>query len=375
MKWGWLSLLSGLLGLLVLYATFPIMFGSAWLAHAVAAGLAGGAAWLALRRSTTDFGAIVRAVNAGFAIALTLAVALSVMAWPPVVEQAKVMAGNRPFCIQVADNARASYRPAGALLDLFGLTMRSQSQVLHHAILVIGAGNEPQLFHWSHRKQEFVPGVLNQNAGYGPGITCLPRRDFAGGLPVLFPRGSADRYVRFSSQDTFLIPAAYQPRWSGSAGGSLSIAAPAPDFAPLNKSWDQLPPFERDSNWVFVQWNAGWLQSLMASTDAEAAEPQTEFGLQKQRIVRHGRDGKDYESQRYTVPGDRAESGAVSTLIHCSPSSATLPKSCQHRFLHGQRHYYFRHRPEDVPRWLEMQKKVLGLFASFEPRSAAQAQR
>jgi hypothetical protein len=375
MKWGWVSLLSGLLALLVLYAAFPIMFGSAWLAHAVAAGLAGGAAWLALRRSTTDFGAIVRAVNAGFAIALTLTVALSVMAWPPVAEQAKATAGDKPFCIQVADNGRASYRPASAVLDLSGLTMRSQSQVLHHAVLVVGAGDDPQLFHWSHRKQEFVAGVLNQNAGRGPGITCIPRRDFAGSLPVLFASTSPDHYVRFSGPDTFLIPAAYQPRWSGAANGSLLIVAPAPDFAPLNKSWDLLPPFERDSNWVFVQWNSNWLTSLMASTDGEAADQQSEFGLQKQRIVQRGRDLKDTESHRYIVPADRAGSGANPTLILCYPSSEKLPKSCQHRFLHGSRHYYFRHRPEDVPRWQEMQTRVLGLFASFEARGAAQAQR
>jgi hypothetical protein len=374
MKWAWLSLLSGLLGLLIFFATFQ-MFGSSWIAHAVAAGLAGIAAMLALRRATTASGTFVKAVNAGLAIGLSLGIVLSIQSWSTVIEQAKATAGNKPFCIQVADNGQASYRSAGALLDLSGLTLRSQSQVLHHAILVVGDGEDPQLYHWSYRKQEFVPGALNQRAGRGPSITCIPRRDFAEALPVLFPQTSADRYVRFSGQDTFLIPAAYQPRWSGAVNGSLLIVAPAPDFAPLNTSWDRLSALERDSNWVFVQWNPDWFLSLIASNDGQVIEQGTVFGLQKQLIVWRGRDSKDYESHRYIVPADRADSGANPTQIRCAPSSQQMPKSCQHRFLHGRRHYYFRHQPDHMPRWQEMQKKVLDLFASFEARSAAQAQR
>ncbi|MBX9843201.1 MAG: hypothetical protein K2Z80_15475 [Xanthobacteraceae bacterium] len=328
---------------------------------------------LALRHPTTGSGAIFKAVNAGLAVGFSLGIVLSMTSWSSVVEQAKATANNKPFCIQVADNGQPSYRPADTLLDLSGLTLRSKFEVQHHAILVVGDGEDPQFFHWSYRKQEFVPGVINQRvAEYGPGVTCIPRRDFADGLPMLFRQTSADRYVRLSRQHTFHIPAAYQPRWSSR---SLWIAAPAPDFAPLKTAWDRLSARERDSNWVFVQWNSDWLLGLMASTDGQAAEQETAFGLQKQLIVQRGRDSKDYESHRYIAPADRPASGANPTLITCPPPSGQMLKSCQHRFLHGSRHYYFRHRPEDVPRWQEMQKKVLDLFASFEVRNAEHSDR
>jgi hypothetical protein len=373
MKWVWFSLLSGLVGLYIFFATFQMLFGSAWIAHAAAAGLACIAAILALRRTTTASGTFLKAVNAGFVIGFSLGIVLSISSGSSVVEQAKLTAGNKPFCIQVADNGQPSYRPAGTLLDLSGLTLRSQFEVQHHAILVVGDEEDPQFFHWSYRKQEFVPGVINQRvAEYGPGVTCVPRRDFAHGLLLLFPQTSADRYVRFSKQDAFHIPAAYQPRWSSR---SLSIAAPAPDFTPLKTSWDRLSAHERDSNWVFVQWNPAWLLSLMASTDGQAIEQGITFGLQKHLIVWRGRDSKDYESHRYIAPADRPDSGINLTRITCPPPSGQMLKSCQHRFLHGSRHYYFRHRPEDVPRWQEMQKKVLDLFASFEAHNVAQPDR
>jgi hypothetical protein len=369
-RWAGAGLLSGLAafyGLSVLQSTLR----PAWIAHAVVLGVIAVciAAMLAprwvgpSRRAQAAAGA---AASAGFGAAFVLCLVASLTSLQTVGERAAEAAKGAPYCIQVADNSQGSYEPARARLDLSGLTMWSLSRVLHHAILVVGDDAGPRFMHWSYRNQDFVAGASNWKPGeYDPAVTCIPQRDFARHLPIVFPNPSASRYVRLSSREAFLIPDAYQPRWSGGQTRSLVLATGAPDFQPLDRSWSRLSAWERDSNWVFLEWNPDWLLSLMSSIDGRAVDQGTEFGLRKTLIVFHGKDGKDYESYRYTLDNGGSDSDGT-TLIQCGTATAKLPKSCQHRFLKGGRHYYFRQRPEDVPHWREMQQKLLGLFASFE---------
>jgi hypothetical protein len=192
------------------------------------------------------------------------------------------------------------------------------------------------------------------------------------GLGMILPQAVDSDYVRFSKIEAYRIPKAYQARWSGGPGRRLSLAIAAPDFLPLRTPWADLTPGARDSNWVFVDWNPTWLLDLMKSAPGgEIVEQSTEFGLQKIKTVSFGRDSKKYEGYRFTVHADGHPHSTINTtLISCGAPSEAVPKSCQHRFLNKGRHFYFRHRPEDVPDWQRMQKRVLDLFASFEVQGA-----
>lgn len=241
----------------------------------------------------------------------------------------------------------------------------------HHAILVVGEASNPRLYHWSYRRRAFEPGVLNgQVEGSGPAVTCLPVRDFAGQRLALVARSSDSNYVRYSAQGTYRIPSVWQAKWSGGMNPTLLLATTAPDFRPLSRRWSDLAPEERDSNWVFVQWNPEWVLSLIRKAPSgNVVEQSTEFGLSKTKTVTHGRDGKDYVGYGYLVYADGH--GINTTVIGCGMPSDAVPKSCQHRFTNNGRHFYFRHRPEDVADWRGMQQRIVELMDSFEARDGA----
>jgi hypothetical protein len=291
-----------------------------------------------------------------------------------VARRAADVAGSSPYCIQVA--RAGNYGPARSLLDISGLRMWARGGgapvMHHHAILVVEGEPGPKLLHWSYRRGEFVPGVLNERMeGYGAAITCEPKPDFAGGLPLVVSQTSGADYVRFSGQEAYRIPGSFHAKWSGGSSRSLQLAAGAPDFLPLAFRLDDLTFNERDANSIWVDWRPDWLLRLMKSTPRGTLfEEGTEHGLQKTRIVSQGRDSEEYVGYRYLVHADGQPDGINTTLISCSMPSEAFPKTCQHRFLHDGRHFYFRHRPEDVPNWRGMQARVVGLFASFQVRSA-----
>jgi hypothetical protein len=374
MKWIWVGLLSGLTGFYI-FSLFH--FRSAWIAHAIAVGFVVAAIVIvtALWRAKSENRIRIAGLNGfiiGVAVASSLCILASIASLLSVTKQARSAAGDAQFCIQVPDN-RGDYRPAGALLDFSGLTMWADGsgsvRLQHHAILVVGNETDPKLYHWSYRKRKFEAGVLNEKV-YGPALTCTPTRNFIDSLPTFFPRTDETQYLRFSKQEAYRIPNIYQPRWSGGQGRTLRLAAKPPDFGPLKTQWKDLPWLEWDRNSVFIERNPNWLLSLLKSNpEGQVVEQGTEFGLQKRLIILDGRDGKRYESFQYRVYGNETNS-LNTTLVSCSAGSDRFPPSCQHRFLNGGRHFYFVHRPEDVPQWREMQKKVLDLLASFEVSGA-----
>ncbi|HEV7598668.1 MAG TPA: hypothetical protein VGO49_00185 [Bradyrhizobium sp.] len=300
-----------------------------------------------------------------------LAIAASTATSFLVAQRASHTAGSAPYCIQVADE-KADYKPARTLFELSGLRMWAKREsgmyMQHHAILVVG----DEMFHWSYRNHDFVAGVINGRLeGYGPTLTCVPKHNFIGSLPMVFARASEHDYIRFTQREAYRIPKTYQSQWSGGSSRFLYLTTVAPDFLRLQTRWADLPPHQRDSNWVSVTWKPAWLLSSMeAAPGGEIVEQSTEFGLQKSKIVSYGRDSKKYEGYRYLVYADGRPKGVNTTLITCGTPSEMFPRSCQHRFLNNGRHFYFRHRPEDVPNWQGMQKRLLDLFASFEVQSA-----
>ena len=310
----------------------------------------------------------MKSIWLGCVLAVLLVTAIGIASPRSVASAAREIAGDAPFCIQVADDARDDYKPARAWLDLSAFTMRARSGSMvenHHAILVVGDEMAPRLFYWSYWRQTFVAGVLNEQT-WPPALACMPERGFLDRLPVLFGKGGGTQYIRFSPREAYRIPRGYQPRWSGGHSRILSLMVAAPDFTLMPARWDDMSPKERDSNSLFIEWNPQWLLGLVAAAPSgEVVRRDMAFGLRHRAIVWHGRDGKTYDGDEYV-----AAAGPDSNVTHisCGASSAAFAKSCQHRFLYGGRHFYFRHRPEEVVRWQAMQRTVINLLASFEVR-------
>lgn len=290
----------------------------------------------------------------------------SLLVW----RSAEGTAGGQPYCIQIADGT-SDYRPARSWLDLSAFAMRATRDgplyLQHHAILVVGARADPKLFHWTYRHSAFEAGVLNGKVvGRGPAITCIPERRFVATLAILFAKSSDDSYINYSGHETYRIPDVWQPKWSGGMTPTLRLGTTAPDFRPLNRRWGDLQPGERDESWLFIEWNPEWLLSMMSgASNQNIVERAMEFGLSKEKsITRSSRDGKDYTGYRYFTYGDGHEINT--TMIGCGVPSEALPKSCQHRFINKGKHFYFRHRPEDVADWKGMQQRVVELMDTFE---------
>jgi hypothetical protein len=109
---------------------------------------------------------------------------------------------------------------------------------------------------------------------------------------------------------------------------------------------------------------------MRAAPGGNVVEQSTEFGLAKSKTITHSSDGKEYIGYRYLAYADDGHdtNTTVTTVIGCGSPSKAVPKSCQHRFINKGRHFYFRHRPEDVAEWQSMQRRILDLMDSFEVR-------
>lgn len=311
----------------------------------------------------------------GLIVAVTaLVVATSAATSFLVARGAEEIAGSRPYCVQIADGT-SDYRPARSWLDLSALTMWARRDgglyMQHHAILVAGEAANQRLYHWSYRHQTFETGVLNgQIEGRGPAVTCVPASDFVGKCLTLIPKSAPNNnYVRYSGSEAYLIPSVWQAKWSGGANRTLSFATTAPGFQPLDRPWSDLAPNERDGSWVFVEWNPEWVLSLMkAHPGGDVVEQSTEFGLWKTKTITQGKDGRQYVGYRYMAYADESSDQSTNTtVIGCGISSESIPKSCRHRFINKGRHFYFRHRPEDVANWQFMQRRILDIMDSFKP--------
>lgn len=370
-----LGFLAGLGGLYVFISLLPV-----WATHIVAIGCILGAVIIIVRSQRRQlrslgspnggfdaFDAFIAGWTGSFGLAVAASVAMAFL----VAQRAGEAAGDAPYCLQVADKGKGDYRRATSLLDLSALTMWAKREsgmfMQHHAILVVGNEVSPRLLHWSYRNREFVAGIINERTpGYGPSLTCGPKLNFAGDLPVLFPRSRDSELVRFSAQEAYRIPKAYRPQWSGGSGRYLRLATTAPEFRPLNRTAVSLAA-GGFSDWLFIQWNPDWFLSLLKLPQGHQDVAQgTEFGLHKTLAVSYGRNSERYESYRYLAYADEQTTGVNTTLIVCSPASERFPASCQHRFLNNGRHFDFRHRLEDLPNWQVMQNRLLSLFASFE---------
>ena len=98
-----------------------------------------------------------------------------------VLTSAENLSKDAPFCIALAARRRAAH----SWEDLTVLTMDKISPTLggtmrfeNHVTLLIDRAGTTEPFHWSYRRERFLPGILNWNNHNRPNIPCRPARDF-----------------------------------------------------------------------------------------------------------------------------------------------------------------------------------------------------
>jgi len=250
-------------------------------------------------------------------------------------------------------------------LDLSGLTMQANADyglsmyMQHHAILVVGEGERPRLFHWSHRRRAFIEGVFNE-PGYGPALYCVPQHGFLRHLPAMFAGPNREPlYARLAGR-AYRMPLSYHPKVSGGDYPSLRLAAVAPEFAPLGTSWEDLTRAEQFYRSVSIDFGREeWFDGLTGISSDEVVEERGEaFGLRVKAVSHRGSSARI----EYSAPGSGER---PRTLVSCWPETAANPLPCMHRFVHRGWMFTFRHRPSNLASWRPMQQRLIGLFESF----------
>jgi hypothetical protein len=106
-----------------------------------------------------------------------------------VVDAAEKIAGDKPYCIQVATTRPFGYL-ARSKLAFAPLTMRTKCRegwcFENHAVLAVDGDDGRTLMNWSYRFGEFRNEVLNAKTKPEP-VRCQPQPHFARDLPLLLP--------------------------------------------------------------------------------------------------------------------------------------------------------------------------------------------
>lgn len=267
-----------------------------------------------------------------------------------VMRDAKKLAGDTPYCIQFSGGDRTDYTPVKTLLDLSIQRMQGSKYGQHHAILVLGK-KPSMLYHWSYWNKEFKLETFNQRGGNFPAIYCQPKQYFVNNLPFIFPKLDQNKnlYFRFNQQE-FSIPKAYHPIANGGQYPYFKISL-SPNFESLSNSARYS---ERISIGVGKK-QVKFMKKFMASIsqDTQIEELTNEYGLRK-RVIRNTLVNS--ERIKYYTVNDANE---FITSIEC------YSKSCQHRFIYNDMSFNFRHSPQRVPQWKEIQRDLKVLVDSF----------
>ena len=156
-------------------------------------------------------------------------------------------------------------------------------------------------------------------------------------------------YVRFDRQE-FSIPKVYHPRASGGQNPNFSISL-SPDFESLDRSAKIYEQISIGVGKKEVKFMKKFMGSI--SQESQVEELTSQYGL-RMRIIRNYKVNSQ-EIQYYTVNN----ANEYTTLIEC------YSKSCQHRFVYNNMSFYFRHSPQRLSQWKEMQSDLKVLVDSF----------
>lgn len=303
-----------------------------WVAYLIAIAAVAGTGAAGVFTGRPRVGHALGFITSG-ALAAYLAVATALL--PRVADQAESVAGDAPYCIQVASNV-GGYDAASTLLDLSGLTMWARGNsnggyLQYHAVLVVGTGAEPRLFNWSYRQRTWT-----RLAGK-PVVYCRPQPGFVQQLPIAFGGGASEtegKYLHVAGR-TFVIPSSYQPKAQAESTPILQFLATPPDFAPLDSPCVHIRDCIHQSVGIYFR-----PQSVMSWLTTQRAQ------------VRE--DEQDVSGPRIT-------------RISCGPPEYNSGLPCEHVFLRDGMVFRFKHRESDLAQWREMQDRLVDRVRSFQP--------
>jgi len=274
-----------------------------------------------------------------------------------VIKSAEKIAGNEPYCIDVSSGN--DYKEATSQSDFSGYRMRAPHSwgwyATHHAILAIGSGVQPEIYHWSYNNKSFIKKSSNQTPVY-----CTPRLHFATAF-------SGEQHVEQLNRFRFVgmyfsIPPIYRAKvFSYSSTPSITFYATAPIFENVPKVGQANAINSHiELNFADTKRTDAWLTKDGPAYIVE--ESGEEYGLKKHTkwYVGSGQRNKsrtpnfDY----FELSGD----GRVSTIISCPDIEKA---QCLHAFRDGGWTYTFHHSPVDLAHWKGMQEKLVSLTRSF----------
>lgn len=292
-----------------------------------------------------------------FRWSVVAAVAFGVsMAWH-VTREVRAIAGDEPYCVQVAHSTYSTYRQAETWLDLSALTMKGAGQF--HGLLAVGGGLGQRVFNWSYRQFAFqeLPASRNPDR-FQPFLSCEPRQFFAEGLGFFFGESSDTAPVFFANRK-LRIPNEYQPRLPGVYGRQFFISAIAPEFRTIEPEDKAGSGFARTAVnvWLRPSISTGLWADL--SEDERILSEEAVYGLDMQTIAR---PDPYAPYARYLV---RDPAGGFEALIRCGPPDAPGHSTCLHQVRNGNVLFRFRHRHDELAEWRSMQERLFALFDSF----------
>jgi hypothetical protein len=230
-----------------------------------------------------------------------------------------------------------------------------------HAILAVGTGNSPDLYHWSYSSKTFI-----RESHGSPPVDCRPRRHFAATFANAPP---ADRpSIRFAGM-RFSIPDRYRGHISGA---SLVFSAMAPDFEnvlPEARSLEAILS-QVEVNFADSHRTDAWLSKTSSNCRCLVEDTGEEFGLRAQTrwsVDTSGRKKPSPSFQYFTLSSDNR----VATVISCLDK---VKIQCMHAFRNGGWTYTFHHSPADLKHWKRMQDKLVELTHSFVQAPASSLQ-
>lgn len=275
-----------------------------------------------------------------------------------VVESAEKIADNEPYCIDVVSGN--SYKEAVSLSDFSGSRMRAPHSwgwyAGPHAILAIGSGVQPDIYHWSYRGKSFI-----KDDGSKSPVYCNPRSHFA---TTFSGEQTAELFHRFRFAGMHLsIPPIYRASiFNGSSNPTITFYATAPNF-------ESAPEVGRaDAIYSHIELNFADTDrtDVWHTKDGPAyivEESGEEYGLKKQAKWYVGSGRRREKSgvpsfQYFNISSDNK----IVTVIDCPDS---VRGECLHAFRSGGWTYTFHHRPVYLAEWKTMQEKLVKLTRSF----------
>ncbi len=319
----WSALVGMVVGCLGAYALAMLLRGFDPAIHAwgIAVGVAG--AMVALAFVSTGWH-----LRAGAIAALLTYILGLVYLWPDpraAIVRAQAIAGDRPYCIQVAQGVLGvtGYRPAASKLDLAGMTMRAAG-FQFHAVMAVDRGGDFDLYNWSYRQHDWMPLANREHAQ--PVISCRTQNGFVEALPLLKFAGSSA--IRQFGNRSLRVPDRYRPAFLPDA--TMTFIARAPEFGSVSYCPE--------------------LRLCLIDMITVSLLPGSGMVWFPQNELTRFREGS-------------VESG---TATHVECASLDPNAQCTHTFVSDGLVFSFKYPQHQLPQWRQMQGRVLALYRSFE---------